>query len=77
MSGSQFRDLADSTGDWIQMAGAARIGVVEWPEALSDGFVLIELHRIGNVIGLCRNKNHWFGRSNAAKASMAPVAVQN
>src|SRR5882762_8342522 len=54
MSGAQFGDLADAPSDWIEMAGSTGIGVIERPEPLRERFVLIELHGIGNVIGLRR-----------------------
>jgi hypothetical protein len=56
VSSAQFGDLADAAGNGIEMAGAARIGVIKRPESLRWGIVLIELHGIGNVLGLRRNE---------------------
>src|SRR5882724_978097 len=55
--GAQFGDLADAAGNWIEMAGAARIGVIKRPESLREGIMLVELHCIGNVISLRRNES--------------------
>src|SRR6266852_7142110 len=32
--GAQFGNLADAAGNWMEMAGATRIGVIERPESL-------------------------------------------
>src|SRR6266403_4056510 len=57
VSGAQFGDLTDAAGNWIEMAGAARIGVIKRPESLREGIMLVELHCIGNVISLRRNES--------------------
>jgi hypothetical protein len=54
--GAQFGDFADAAGNWTKMAGAARIGVIKRPKSLREGFMLVELHGIGNVICLRRNE---------------------
>src|SRR5207245_2523278 len=63
MADAQFGDLAGAAGRGILVAFAARLRVVEWAEAVGDGFAFLKLGLIGGVRGVVGHSVGFIGKT--------------
>src|SRR5438477_8992717 len=66
MADAQFGDLAGAAGSGILMAFAARLRVVEWAEAVGDGFGFLKLGLIGGVRGVVDHAIGFIGKTGGS-----------
>ena len=52
MTGPEFRDLADSAGDWVLVTFRARLSVVDWSESLGYVVPLFESFSVAIMCSL-------------------------